>query len=107
MSDAKAMWRKIERAMDERGMTRRELSRKTGISPASLSRYSTGGRVPRVETLQALADALDLTVESLIAEDDEKEALLGAAVRTVLENAADLTEDQRCALARALADSAA
>jgi transcriptional regulator with XRE-family HTH domain len=54
------------RALREEGsLTASELSRRSGISPAMLSKIENGGTSPSLGTLQALAKALDVPVTDL------------------------------------------
>lgn len=45
------------------GLTQIELSRKSGISQADISRLEKGTRNPSIELLKRLADALDSTLK--------------------------------------------
>lgn len=49
-----------------RSMTQAELGRKAGIGAASVSHFETGQRVPSLESLIKLADALEVSVDSLL-----------------------------------------
>jgi len=45
--------------MLRRGVSFRELSRRTGIAPQSLQRYAAGRRLPKDETIALVARALE------------------------------------------------
>lgn len=51
--------------MKQKGITRKDLAVKLEINPVSVSRLINGN--PTVETLQKIADALDVTVPELFA----------------------------------------
>ena len=51
---------RIKQARLYRGMTQKEIAGKMGITPPSYNQYETGKRTPKIETLQRIADALDL-----------------------------------------------
>lgn len=49
-----------------RGMTQAEMGKRAGIAAASISHFETGQRSPSLETLVKLADALEVTVDTLL-----------------------------------------
>jgi transcriptional regulator with XRE-family HTH domain len=49
-----------------RGLTQAQMGSRSGIAPASVSHFETGQRTPTLETLVKLADALNVTVDSLL-----------------------------------------
>jgi transcriptional regulator with XRE-family HTH domain len=49
-----------------RSMTQAELGNRAGIAAASVSHFETGQRVPSLESLVKLADALEVSVDSLL-----------------------------------------
>ena len=55
--------RAINIARIKLGMTQEELSKKTGIPQANISRLEKGKRKPTFETLQKLANGLDMHIE--------------------------------------------
>ncbi|WP_408899880.1 helix-turn-helix domain-containing protein (plasmid) [Nocardioides sp. R1-1] len=50
----------------ERGMSLGELARRSGVSKQTLSKIEAGGGNPTIETLAALAGALDITTRRLL-----------------------------------------
>lgn len=48
------------------GITQKELATLTGITPALISRYEQGKGNPRAETVERLAEALEIQVEQLL-----------------------------------------
>ena len=56
--------RKIRRLRD---FTQEELAAKAGISDAAVYHAENGSHSPRLSTLEAIADALDVEVQDLIA----------------------------------------
>jgi transcriptional regulator with XRE-family HTH domain len=58
---------KIRAARTRLGIGQRELSRRSGVSAASLSEIERGLRDPRYATLDRIATALDVEVSSLVA----------------------------------------
>ena len=55
------------------GLTQRELATKIGISTNAIFYYETGHRFPKVEFLYKLAQALSVTADYLLEENDTPE----------------------------------
>ena len=47
-------------------MTRAELGEKCGVSKYTITEYESGGRVPKVDTMVKIAEALNCTVNDLL-----------------------------------------
>lgn len=56
----------LRRNRKMRGLTQAELGAKAGIAAASVSHFETGQRVPSLESLVRLADALELSTDALL-----------------------------------------
>ena len=54
--------RAIVDARTEQGLTQKELSERTGIAQAEISRLENGTRNPSIRLLQRLADGLGMTL---------------------------------------------
>ena len=50
----------IKEAMDRNGITQTELSRRTGLTMTSISRYIHGSRTPRLEIMERIAKELNI-----------------------------------------------
>lgn len=61
---------RLTMAMDGNSITAAQLSRKTGISEASISRYIAGSMEPKLTPLLVLADALNVTADWLSGSND-------------------------------------
>ncbi|WP_321974011.1 helix-turn-helix transcriptional regulator [Paratractidigestivibacter sp.] len=85
----------------ERGMSQKELAEATNLTPAAVSRYINGERVPRAITIAALAKALGVKPADITGTADEQET--DEAIRLIARNASSLTEAQRAELIAALA----
>lgn len=57
----------INRVFDEKGLTKAELARLSGLTPQGLSYMLGGDREPKVRSLCAIARALDVDVHALLA----------------------------------------
>lgn len=52
--------------LEKRGMTQKQLAEKSNLSPTSISLLMKGHTQPRQETLNAIADALDVRPEYIL-----------------------------------------
>lgn len=64
----------LRKAMKERGMSASELSKATGIGNPAISQYLSGKNVPRKGKIQAIAAALDVPPEFLLADTTNVDA---------------------------------
>lgn len=87
--------------LKQRGMTQKQLAEATNLTPAAVSRYVNGERVPRAITVAALAKALNVKPADITGTNDEQET--DEAIRLIARNASKLTEAQRTELIAALA----
>ena len=66
----------VLRILDERGMTKHELSERSGVSISFLSDVTTGKANPSLKVMEAVAKALDMPLPLLLESTDlDKEAL--------------------------------
>ena len=97
----------IRKYRTEKGLTQKKLGELCGISDSNIRKYESGNQNPKIETLQKIADALDIPVNRLLAgkiisRDELKEKLSEYGLthlvpdteeeRTVLENCKKLNE---------------
>ena len=90
-----------------KGLTQKKLGELCGIADSNIRKYESGNQNPKIETLQKIADALDISVNRLLAgkiisRDELKEKLSEYGLthlvpdteeeRTVLENCKKLNE---------------
>ena len=91
----------IRKYRTEKGLTQKKLGELCGIADSNIRKYESGNQNPKIETLQKIADALDIPVNRLLAgkiisRDELKEKLSEYGLthlvpdteeeRTVLEN---------------------
>ena len=55
--------RAIVKARTDKNITQKELSLKTGINQADISKFETGTRKPSLKILEKIADALDMAIK--------------------------------------------
>lgn len=97
----------IRKCRTEKGLTQKKLGELCGIADSAIRRYEAGNANPKIETLQKIADALDIPVNRLLAgkiisRDELKEKLSEYGLthlvpdteeeRIVLENCKKLNE---------------
>ena len=97
----------IRKYRTEKGLTQKKLGELCGIADSNIRKYESGNQNPKIETLQKIADALDIPVNRLLAgkiisRDELKEKLSEYCLthlvpdteeeRTVLENCKKLNE---------------
>ena len=97
----------IRKYRTEKGLTQKKLGELCGIADSNIREYESGNQNPKIETLQKIADALDIPVNRLLAgkiisRDELKEKLSEYGLthlvpdteeeRTVLENCKKLNE---------------
>ena len=86
------------------GKTQKDLSKETGITEASLSRYITGSRSLRADDVVRIAKALHVTTDYLLGTDEPKlfEEELKSIAAWIARNAKELTATQKVELAAAI-----
>lgn len=97
----------IRKCRTEKGLTQKKLGELCGIADSNIRKYESGNQNPKIETLQKIADALDIPVNRLLAgkiisRDELKEKLSEYGLthlvpdteeeRTVFENCKKLNE---------------
>jgi len=64
----------LKKFREIRGMTQSELGAKAGMGAASISHFETGQRGPAIESLVKVADALDVSVDTLLGRGNFEQA---------------------------------
>jgi DNA-binding XRE family transcriptional regulator len=62
---AKALAERIRAARKRKGWRQQDLADATGIARPNIARIESGRRIPKITTLQRIAGALDLSIESI------------------------------------------
>lgn len=63
---------KLKKRREELGLSQTDLAGKVYLSQQLISAYELGVRTPGMETLSALADALDCSTDYLLGRTDER-----------------------------------
>lgn len=93
---------RLRAALAESNLKQRELAELVGTTPAAVSLYASGRRIPRIETARRIADVLGVGLDALCYGGQADE--LSDAVLLVCGHVADLAPAQREALARSIAE---
>ena len=92
----------MRRILEKKGLTQKELANMCGITPASVSRYCSGERTPRADTLARLAAKLDTTTDELLGVTATDPGDLTYAISCVKEFADDIPRSVRMQIAMAM-----
>ena len=69
MTDKNNFGESLAKMRKEKGMTQKELGEKLNVSDKAISRWETGKNYPDIETLQRLAELLEVTTNDLLKGD--------------------------------------
>jgi len=75
---------RLRMIMNEQGLSQKELAIKSNITEASMSKYLSGERTPRVDVIINLSRALEITTDELLLDVDNNEAVSFIQAKTVL-----------------------
>ncbi len=78
------IYERIKMLMNEQKLTQKELAKRAGITEASMSKYLSGERTPRIDVIVNLANALGVTTDELIGQEIENESMSFVRMKTVL-----------------------
>lgn len=92
---------RITNALQKQGMTQKKLAERIGVTEAVISRYISGDREPRPDTLANMATALHTTSDFLLG--IEREEFDHPRIRRLIaRNASSMTEQEKRELINAL-----
>ena len=64
--DQKAIGKRIKSAREKKGLTQEQLAEQVNLSPMHISVIERGNKLPRLETLINIANALDVSADILL-----------------------------------------
>lgn len=67
---------RIKELRSQRKLSQRELGRALNLSNASIAMYETGKRTPDIETLEAICDYFNVTMDYMLGKEDLSVRLL-------------------------------
>ncbi|MCI6330416.1 MAG: helix-turn-helix transcriptional regulator [Bacilli bacterium] len=80
---------RIKMLMTEKHLTQKELAISAGITEASMSKYLSGERTPRIDVVVNLANALGVSTDELIGNEVENEKMDFIRMKTILARGLD------------------
>ena len=94
--------KKIDLLLKQEGMSRKELSKKSGISEAAICRYINGSREPKTVCLNSIAQALEVPVAELVDSTSFGSENIDEAIKLIARNAGEITAEQKKVIINAL-----
>lgn len=87
---------RIRMLLEEQHLSQKDLAKKAGITEASMSKYLSGERTPRIDVVVNLANALGVTADELIGNEIENDKMNLARMKTVLARGLeDLSKEEK------------
>ena len=104
--ETKELGGRIQKLLDEQGISRKEFAAMTGLTEAAISRYCTGSREPKSVKLATIANALGVSVDEVLGIPCDDTKTLDGAMRLVARSAKEIPADKKRELINALLDFA-
>ena len=87
---------KVKQLMQDQNINQKQLSQRSGITEASVSRYLKNERTARIDIIVNFAKALNVSTEYLLNEDDETELEPYTEIATAIaRNGGELTAEEK------------
>lgn len=97
---------RIRMLMEGKNLSQKELANLSGITEASISKYLSGERTPRIDVVVNLANALGVTTDELIGNDIEDDKMGLVRLKTVLARGMEsMSEDDKKELIKFLLEN--
>ena len=93
---------RIKGLLEQQKISQQELANKIGMSAVSISRYITGGRIPKSTVLQKIAYALDVSPDFILGKESVKKDY-EEAKRLLERSVSSLSYEDKMELIRILA----
>ena len=85
----------IKEILKRSGVTQVDLCAMTGIKPAAMSKYLSGEKIPRTEILMKIADALNVSLYTLLGKNDNRSVYEVCRSALLARSGNELTEEER------------
>ena len=85
----------VKEILKKNGLTQADLCEMTDIKPAAMSKYLSGDKVPRTEILMKIADALDVSLYTLLGKDEERSVYEICRSALLARSGNEMTEEER------------
>jgi len=100
----KKIGEKINRILEEKKMTQRDLAQKIDLDESTLSRIIKGDRTPNIETLSNIATILHVTTDYLLDIENNTKFDSQREIRLIARNLSKLTREEKKELVNILID---
>jgi len=87
--EIKIISERLKEIREKRGLSKKELALKIGVSPSTITRYEKDGRIPKLTILQKISEALNVPINYLLGE--EEDIKIGTSLS--IEDLSDLPEE--------------
>ena len=87
--EIKIISERLKEIREKRGLSKKELALKIGVSPSTITRYEKDGRIPKLTILQKISEALNVPINYLLGK--EEDVKIGTSLS--IENLSDLPEE--------------
>lgn len=94
--DTKIMMQKIKEIMNLRGLSQYEVCKRAGISRMTFLNWNQRGSIPKLETLEAICQELDIPISQLFEEEDIEK--LSAEQKRLIQYWTTLTREEKDAI---------
>lgn len=88
-------YEKVLKLMEQKGITQKELSKRSGIAESSISRYLHSEKMPRMDVVINFAKALEVDIEYLLDEKEKSESAYITIATAVARKGSELTAEER------------
>lgn len=85
-SDMKTCGDKIKIYRNQQKLTQKQLAEKAGVATISIQQYELNTRRPKIETLQKIATALNVSIDSIRSDSDLVFDSLSTALNTMVDS---------------------
>jgi transcriptional regulator with XRE-family HTH domain len=87
--EIKIISERLKEIREKRGLSKKELALKIGVSPSTITRYEKDGRIPKLTILQKISEALNVPINYLLGK--EEDVKIGTSLS--IEDLSDLPEE--------------
>ena len=88
-------YEKVLKLMEQKGITQKELSKRSGFAESSISRYLHSEKMPRMDVVINFAKALEVDTEYLLDEKEKSESAYITIATAVARKGSELTAEER------------
>ena len=86
---------KVINVMKQKGINQKQLSKLSGITESSISRYLKGDKAPRMDVVVNVAKALQVETDYFLDEDDKGLTAFNAISAAIARKGSELTAEEK------------